>query len=125
MKQILSQRRSRGLSYSLMFVGFAVLAAFDAWWPSILLVIGIALALKNFLLGKLYEMTLSLIIFIGVYIGYRFQFKGEVALTVIFGLAATYFFLKEFIGPAEPEETEAELEEDLNHEIEEDSGEEK
>ena len=103
-----------------MFVGFAILAAFGKWWPGILLAIGIPVSLRNFLTGKVYEGFVSLVIFFGVYLSYYFEFRGRVAAVVIFGLGALYFFLKEFVPPAEPDETEDEMEEDINHEIEED-----
>jgi hypothetical protein len=120
MEQILSQRKAKGLAFSLMFIGFAILAAFGMWWPGILLAVGIPLSIRNFLIGRLYQAFISLVVFVGIFLSEYFEYTYRYFATVAFGLAAVYFFANEFIGPADAEETESEEEEDLNHELEED-----
>lgn len=83
-----------------------------------MLVIGIPLALKQFLLGKLYDMAITLLVFVGTFITVQFDIAWEIFLPILFTLGAIYVFFKEFFGPAK--ETEEEVEEDTQHEIEED-----
>lgn len=104
-----------------MFLGFAIQAVYDQFWPGILLSVGVPLSLNYILLGKIFQAIISLFVFIGVFLSQFYDFAFSYYLAVIFGLAAVYFFAREFIGPVEPEESEAEIEEDLNHEIEEHS----
>ena len=82
-----------------------------------MLVVGIPMALRQYLMGKRFDMIISLIVFIGVFITVQFSIKWEIILPVLFTLGGLYIFIKEFFGPKE--ETEDEREEDINKEIEE------
>lgn len=113
-----SQKRAKAISSSLFLVGLAILTFTGRWWPGIMLVIGIPLALRQFLLGKTYDMCLSLIIFVGAFIATGYEVSWEVVLPVMFITGAIYILFAEFWGPDHPDE--AEDEESLSKEIEED-----
>jgi predicted membrane protein len=117
MSQITSRRRASALSTALLLIGLAIIIFLGAWWPGIMLAIGIPLALRQFLLGHYFDMMMSLIIFCGVFITAQFEVGWEVLLPVLFILAAIYILLREFQQSREhPEDVD---DEDLNHEIEE------
>jgi predicted membrane protein len=122
MSQITSRKRASAISTALLFIGLAIVTFLHAWWPGIMLVIGIPLALRQFLLGHHFDTLMSLVIFCGVFVTAQFEVGWEVLLPVLFILAAIYILLREFQENREhPEDVE---EEDLNHEIEEISEEE-
>lgn len=87
-----------------------------------MLVIGIPLALRQFLLGSYYDTAISLIIFIGVFLLALYDLTWDLLLPVLFSMAALYILLREFQESREHPEDEEE--EDLNLEIEEKEAEE-
>ncbi len=115
---LLSRRKAHSLGSCLFLLILAILAYTKYWWPGLLLAFGLSMALRQYLLGKRFDMFISLFVFLGAYITVQFKIAWEVILPVIFLLGALYVFLKEFIGPKERDEIE--IEEDMNEEIKED-----
>lgn len=113
----LSKRRAKALSLSLFFLGLAILALIDQWWPGIMLVIGIPLALRQFLLGRYYDMLISLIIFIGSFVVAGFQVSWKVLLPALFIIGALWILGREFLE-AKVHHVDEDIE-DTAHEIEE------
>lgn len=113
----MSKRKAQLLSTAFFLIGLAILTYFKTWWPSIMLVIGLPLALRQYLLGKKYDMTISLIVFLGVFITVQFNITWNILLPVLFTIGGIYIFFREFF--AKPPETEKEKEENINKEIEE------
>jgi hypothetical protein len=119
---LVSRRRASAISSALFFIGLAIVALTGTWWPGMLLVIGIPLALRQYLLGHTYDMFLSLVIFVGLFITAVYNVTWDILLPVLFGIAAVYIILREFqIGSEHPEDED---EEDINLEIEEEEAEE-
>jgi len=118
---IMSRRKAQSLSFALFLIGLALISYFKYWWPGIMLAIGIPLALRQYLLGKRFDMIISLIVFIGVFITVQFSIKWEIVLPVLFTLGGLYVFVKEFFGPKDIEEedkeknTNIEIDEETKH----------
>ena len=85
-------------------------------------VVGIPFAFRQYLLGRTYDMIVSLVVFLGVFITVQFQITWNVLLPVLFTLGGLYVFFREFFGPKDI--TEADIEENQNKEIEEEEEEE-
>lgn len=117
MQPILSHKKTQALSFALFLVGLAIITFFNYWWPGIMLVIGVPLALRQLLLRKYYDMVITLVVFFGVFISVAFQIKWKLLLPILFIIGAIYILFRDFIESKE--EDEEELEEDLNEEIEE------
>jgi hypothetical protein len=117
-KHILSEKKTQALTGALFLVGLAVLSFTSAWWPGIMLVIGIPLALRQLLLGRYYDTFVSLLVFVGVFVIALFHLSERFLLPVIFIVGAIYLFSREFFE--KNTEPENEREGDLNEEIEED-----
>ncbi len=114
-----SYRRAKAISSSFFLLGAAVLLYTNQWWPGVLLAIGLPLAIRHFLLGRTYDMCLTLAIFVGGYLVSGYDIEWEVLAPVILIIAAIYMILREFLDPEIT--TEAEDEESLSHEIDESS----
>lgn len=115
--QITSLRRARAFSMSVLLTGLAIHSILNNWWPSIMITIGAAVAIRQLFLGKYYEAVLSLIIFFGVFFSYHLQIGWKVVWPVIFFTSALFVLVREYFdSKLEPPD---QLEEDLNHEIEE------
>jgi predicted membrane protein len=117
MGQLTSRRRASAICTALFFIGLAIVFFIGSWWPGIMLAIGIPLALRQFLLGRLFDMCISLFIFGGIFVTEQFDIDWKTLLPVMFILAAVYILIREFQENKEhPEDIE---DEDVNHEIEE------
>lgn len=82
-----------------------------------MLIVGVPLGIRQFLLGRTYDAMVSLLVFVGTYVTVQFDISWKIFLPVLFTLGAIYILFREFLGPDET--TEEEKEEELNHEIEE------
>lgn len=112
-----SQKKAHAISTALFLVGLAVLIFTDLWWPGIMLMIGIPLALRQYLLGRHYDMMVSLLVFVGTFVTVQFDISWRIFLPILFTMGAVYILLREFL--ATDGISEADTEEDLNHELEE------
>jgi hypothetical protein len=116
-RPITSKKKAQSLSTALLLLGLATLVFTDAWWPGVMLIIGLPLALRQYLLGRNYDTMVTLFVFIGTFVSVQFDISWRVFLPVLFTLGALYIIFREFFGPDET--TEEEKEEELNQEIEE------
>jgi hypothetical protein len=114
---ITSRKRARAFSLALFFIGIAVLIFLQSAWPGILLAVGIPLALRQYLMGRSYEMWLSLFIFGVGFFTVQFDISWNILLPVLFVIGAVYIFLREIYESSVAPEDESE--EDKNLEIEE------
>ena len=114
---ITSRKKAQALSTALFLIGLATLIFIDAWWPAIMLIIGLPLALRQYLLGRTYDTMITLLVFVGTFVTVQFDISWRIFLPILFTLGALYVLFREFFGPDDA--TEEEKEEELNHEIEE------
>lgn len=112
-----SRRRAQVFSTAIFLIGIAILVMTSAWWPGIMLVVGIPLAFRQYLLGRTYDMGISLLVFVGTFVTVQWDISWKVFLPVLFSLGAIYVLVREFVDNATTPEPEDE--EDLNIEIEE------
>lgn len=116
-KMIMSKRKAQALSLALFLGAIAILTLTKSWWPAIMLAVGLPLALRQYLIGKIYDMAITLFVFVGVFVTVQFQIKWDVLLPVLFITGGIYIFFREFFGPKE--NSEEEKEENKNKEFEE------
>lgn len=114
---ITSKKKAQALSTALFLLGLAVVAVTETWWPGIMLAVGLPLALRQYLLGRTYDMCISLLVFLGTFITVEFDITWRVFLPILFTIGAIYVLCREFMAP--DDEDEAEKDEDIQHEIEE------
>lgn len=117
MAQMVSKKRAKAICVTLFLIGLAIVSFMDAWWPGIMFAVGIPLALRQYLMGRHYDMMMSLFVFIGVFVTVQFDISWQVLLPVLFALGGVYILFREYLESRE--ETLEEEEDDINHEIEE------
>ncbi|PIS03128.1 MAG: hypothetical protein COT85_03645 [Chlamydiae bacterium CG10_big_fil_rev_8_21_14_0_10_42_34] len=115
---ITSRKKAQVLSTSLFLIGLATLIFTDSWWPAIMLIVGLPLALRQYLVGRTYDTMMTLLVFVGTFVTVQFDISWRIFLPILFALGALYILFREFFGPEDT--TEDEREEEINHEIEED-----
>ncbi len=113
---MMSRKKIAVFSIVLFFAGLVFLTVFGGWWPGIMLAVGLPLSLRQYLLGRRYDMCVSLFVFLGVFITVQFDIAWEIILPVIFTIGGVYLLGRELIEFRQI--TEDESEEDTNLEIE-------
>ncbi len=116
---IVCKKKGKILALSLFFIGLAILSFTGNWWPGIMLAIGIPLAFKQYLAGKVYDVAVTLFVFIGVFVTVNFDIQWDILLPVLFTVGGIYIFCRDFLEDSLF--SEVEQEEDINEEIEEES----
>ncbi len=117
-RRIVSKKRAKTLSTALFLIGLAIISFMHAFWPGIMLAVGLPLALRQYLLGRPYDMCVSLFVFVGVFVTVQFNISWEILLPVLFATGGIYLLFREYLESKE--EPLEEQEEDINQEIEED-----
>jgi predicted membrane protein len=114
-----SFKRAHSISSALFLIGLAIISFTNTWWPGVMLVIGLPLALRQYLAGQTYDAILSLFVFVGFFVVAGFDISWEILAPVLFLTAGLYILLREFFTSSN--HTIAEEEESLSHEIEEET----
>lgn len=116
-----SRKRAKAFSTALFLICLSALIVVEQWmnmwWPGIMLVIGLPLALRQYLMGRTYDTIVTLLVFVGTFVTVEFDISWRVFLPILFTLGALYILLREAFEDSMP--SEPEQEEDVNHEIEE------
>ncbi len=93
---MISKKRIKAITTALFLVGLAILSYTGQWWPGIMLAVGIPLALRELLLGKYYDMCVSLFVFVGVFLTIQFTISWEILLPVIFTVGGIYILCRDW-----------------------------
>jgi hypothetical protein len=113
---ITSKKKAHALSTALFLIGLAILII---TWPGLMLAVGLPLALRQYLLGRTYDMGVSLLVFVGTFVTVQYNISWRIFLPVLFTIGGIYILCREFLAPDEEEEDEVDKDEDIQHEIEE------
>lgn len=100
----MSTKKAHALSFALFLIGLAILTLTKVWWPAIMLVIGLPLALRQRLLGRIYDTIVTLVVFVGIFITIQFKVKWDVLVPVLFTVGGLYIFFREFFSPKNQKE---------------------
>lgn len=112
-KPFVSLHKASNIAGGIFFLGLAVIAYLDTWWPGIIIPFGIALVIRQFLLKKYYDALLSFVIFGGIFVTLQWQLSW---LPVLFVIAGIFILFRTSITTTEDE---VEEEEEIQTEIEE------
>lgn len=120
---ITSKKRAHLLSTVFFLLGLGVLLFTEDWWPGIMLVVGLPLAIRQYLLGRRYDTMITLLVFVGTFITVEFDISWRIFLPILFTLGAMYILFREWMESKG--ETVEEKDEDAQQEIEEENESEK
>lgn len=117
---IVSRRKANVTFNGVFLIGLGLLFFTETWWPGILLVIGFALATRQYLRGRVYDVVLTTIIFGGLFIGSLLDWNSYFLVSVMFTLAGIYLLFSEWglkhnrVGKDDVEDMNQELD-DVEH----------
>ncbi len=92
-----SKKRASALSGALMLILLSINTYTDNWAPYGLLTIGVPLACRQFLTGRVYDALLSLCISGGLVLVNVYNLEWSVYLPIFFLIAATFILFREFV----------------------------
>lgn len=95
----MSRRKADAISNGIFFILLGILFYTNAWWPGILIAIGVTFALRQFLTGRAIDffVTLGILAFI---IAVSFAgFTFSILMPLLFVLGGIYIIIREFFFP--------------------------
>lgn len=121
LKPLLTKRKSDAISNGVFLVALGALFYFEFWWPGILLAIWAALATRQYLTGRQYDLIISSIILLGLFIVTYFRLDWSTLMPVLFVLGGIYLIFREyyFVHPLDKQEQAERLKEEIKDEIKE------
>lgn len=112
-----THKRADAISLGILLIGFGVLSFLQSWFPGIFLVIGIALVVRQYLRGRIYDIFISVLIFGGLFLYFRIGIHWDILLPVLFTIAGIYLIFREYF--VKKDRTGEDLVEDESQEVEE------
>lgn len=114
-EEIVSKRKSIAISNGLFLIGIGILYYTDTWWPGILLVLWAALASRQYLSGRRYDLIISSVILIGLFLITLFKIQSALLIPILFVVGGIYIIFREYFFAGEPdgEEKSQEIKDDI------------
>ncbi len=111
-KPVLLRKRAKIVALIIFLLSLAILTFTKAWWPGIMLAVGLPLAILQYLQGRIYDMAISLFVFVGAWVTVQFNIQWEIILPVLFTIGGIYIFFREWLQSRSAKEEEFEEDQD-------------
>ena len=111
-KPVILRKRAKIVALIIFLLSLAILTYFKAFWPGIMLAVGLPLAVFQYLQGRLYDMGITLFVFVGAWVTVNFEIQWEIILPVLFAIGGIYIFFREFLQSRSTSEEEFEEDKD-------------
>lgn len=102
----LSKKKADAISVGVFLIALGILLYTNAWWPGILLAIWAMLATRELFTRRYYDLVLSSIIFLGLYVVYFLKVDWSVLMPVLFVVGGIYLIFRESYYATEEDEIE-------------------
>jgi len=119
-KPLLTKRKADALSNGIFLVCLGILFySTAAWWPGILLAIWAALATRQYLTGRFYDLIMSSVILLGLFLVITFSLNWSTLMPILFILGGIYLVFREyyFVDPLDKEEQAERLKQEIKSEV--------
>lgn len=93
---ILSKRKSDAIANGVFLAGIGILLYTHAWWPGILLVIWLSLATRQYFTQRIYDLIISSVILLGLFIVTLFNINWEILMPVLLVVGGIYIIFREY-----------------------------
>lgn len=115
-KPMIMRKRAKIVALILFLFGIVIITYLNNWWPGIMLVVGVPLAILQYLQGRHYDMGITLFVFLGAWVTVQFNIQWQIFLPVLFTIGGVYIFFREWTESKSAEEEEFEEEKDESEE---------
>lgn len=112
----MSKKKADAISNGVFLISLGILVYSNAWWPGILLAIWATLAIRQYLTGRIYDLIITTILLIGLFVVTLLNLNWSVLVPVLLILGGIHIIFREYCvaeGTEEEdpiEETEKEIE---------------
>lgn len=101
---MMSKRKRNAISNGLFLASLGVLFYTNFWWPGILLSIWVALAARQFLSGRTFDLIITTIILVGIFLVSFLRITWDILMPVLFVLGGLYIIFREYFSEEEKED---------------------
>lgn len=114
--RILSKRKSEAISNGVFLISLGILFYTNAWWPGILIAIWATLALRQYFSGRIYDLMISSVILIGLFLINFFNINWSLLMPILFVVGGIYIIFREyfFSGATDEEDKSEEIKDDTD-----------
>lgn len=95
-KIYMEKRKADSISNGVFLIGLGLLFFTGYWWPGILLAILATLAVRQFLTGRIWDLAISGIILLGLFIIAAANISLNVIMPLLFILGGAYLIFREY-----------------------------
>ncbi len=91
-----TEKKAKAWSLALLLFILAIITYWNFWWPGVMLAIGLPKALKHGLMKKFTEMSIYLVVFVGIFITVQMGMGGRIIAALLLFFGSLYHFIKDF-----------------------------
>lgn len=115
-KPLLSKNKTDAISNGAFLVILGMLIYANAWWPWILIGLWAWVAIRQFFSGRNYDLIISTVILLGLFIVSFFDIKWSILMPILFVIGGIYIIFREyfFAQDSNGEDVAEEIEEDAD-----------
>lgn len=95
-RPIISKKKTDAISNGAFLFCLGILFATNAWWPGILLALWVSLGLRQYLSGRLYDLFLSTLILVGLFVVSLLKLDWSVLMPILFIVGGIYIVFREY-----------------------------
>ena len=93
---ILEKRKADALANGVFLVALGILFYTGFWWPGILLALFANLAIRQYFTGRMFDLTISSIILLGLFGLSLFRVSWDILMPLLFIFGGFYIIFKEY-----------------------------
>lgn len=93
---LVSKKKIDAISNGAFLISLGILFATDTWWPGILLAIWVTLALRQYLSGRSYDLFVSTLILIGLFLISILKLDWAILMPILFVIGGIYIIFREY-----------------------------
>lgn len=113
---ILSRRKTEAIANGCFLIALGILFYTRAWWPGILLAIWVLLAVRQYFSGRYYDLFLSTVILVGLFVASFFKYDWSMIIPILFVVGGIYIIFREYFFSEDTngEEKSQEIRDDID-----------
>jgi predicted membrane protein len=93
---LIPKKKADAISNGAFLVALGIIFYTNSWWPGILVAIWLALAIRQYFTNRIYDLCLTTIILIGLFLISLFNFDWSVLMPVLFVVGGIYIIFREY-----------------------------
>ncbi|MCB1118460.1 MAG: hypothetical protein KDK65_00710 [Chlamydiia bacterium] len=93
----MSTKKAGAISTGVFLISLGAIVYTGFWWPGILLALAAMLGIRQYLTERYFDMVVTLIILLGVFLTTWLQVTWDVLVPIVFVLGGIYVIYREYV----------------------------